>query len=341
MSKGKLFEQVNFRATSVAPAGSTFSANMPVDLKIEEINAALTHTIPDNLALAFKNIGPNYEYFRSIDPVPTLRLVREATLFDNNNLVPPQERGEDSRRELTLASLAQKGIACARVLCEMFDGELVEYAVAGRPIKGSRDMSILYGTLNQEDGSPDSYAFVDGSKEASDQHPLYIDRQTAIDFLGGLAARQSGQAPSEDELHLLTQLYLASPNREHFQERLFKVRNDRTGEIVDIDAKLTNTFRGQQVLRSYLLSVSFELPSKDSATMSIKFDPPKRNNRFYSSANLTMAIMDHPNAPASTPEDRAANFNSILTLYRNNPEVFFGTINNAVEWLAHSEPIDQ
>lgn len=341
MSKGELFEQVDFRATSVAPAGSAFSANMPVDLRVEEINTALTQTIPANLNLAFNKVRPNYEYLRSMEPVPTLRIVREATLLDSNNLILPHERRVDSRRELILASLAQKGIACTQVFYELFDGELAEYAVVGRPIKGSDDISSLYGTLNQEDGSPDSYAFIDGSKEASNQHPLAIDRQAAIDFLAGLAARQNGQTPSEDELRLLQQLYLASPNREHFRERLFRVRNDKSGETVDIDAKLTNTVRGKQVLNSYWVAASFEFPSKDPVTMTVKFDPPKRNNRLYPSANLTMAIMDHPNAPGSTPEERASSFNTILTLYRDRPEEFFGVIDNAVKWLANSEPTDK
>lgn len=312
---------------------------MPVDLSVEAINTAVTRTIPSNLGLAFDSTGANYQYYRSIEPAPTLKLVRDATLFDNGNLVLPRERMENRRREFVLASLAQKGITCTQVFYELFGDTLAEYAVIGRPINGSPDTSILYGSLNQANGDPDTYAFIDDSETASSQNPLMVDHQTAIDFLAGLAARQSGQTPSDDELTLLRQLYFASPNREHFREKRFSVKNDASGETVEIDARLTNITRGKQVIISYIVTVAFEFPSKDPVAMTVRLDPPKRNSRIYPSAHLTMAVLDHPDAPESTPEERASNFNTVLTLYRDRPQEFFGVIDNAVKWLAHSEPL--
>ena len=68
--------------------------------------------------------------------------------------------------------------------------------------------------------------------------------------------------------------------------------------------------------------------------MAIKVDPPKGNKRIYPKAKLAMTSTGND----TTPETRAATFNSLLEGYRDHPEIFIDSLTNAALCLAESEP---
>lgn len=339
------FEQIDFPATRKHPGGSTFEAKMPVDCSIKSVREAVTLQIPTDLSNGFARLGANFEVYTNIQPVATERINRELGLLAAGYPVEATARFE--RQEFTTNAIAQHAINYANILAYLEHGKLIEYSVAGlcdknrdpkTPLATTELFASLYPDREQADEYHLSSLRADGTRSSFPD----VNRLIALDFLHCLSDRQSGlETPdSASELDILTQLWSASDYRFHEQEGAFRATMGI--ETASIIAKIKEVNVGKQVLRNIALSVDSEMPSGDSITFGLRqvqtVNKPKTDKqqpRVFTARNayLSMAIFDSKEHP-STPEKRAASFNSIFNSYRAFPENHIGAIANAAAALA-------
>ncbi len=325
------FSQIDFPATLGQPAGSTFDAVMPVDLRQEQIDDTVTRTIPDALSEAFLHRESDFAEYMSTSGVPTLRIIRELGLMGVGPLSFNAERQNFQRCESAIGRLSTQGVSSVHVRYYLDHGNLIEYSVAGSPHADSEHVDELFASIDHKN-APNQYYYRKDVAAGKPPRSLPVDENDAVDFLSGLAERQSGAAAPTSELAMLMQLYDASPSRLLNQE-FITVDKDRIGNPIETTARLQTAVLGEQIIRSYFLRVAQGFTSGSSLSATLNVGMPRRNNRIYPSANLSMMISDTQDRPQS-PADRAQSYESILNGYRDHPEVFFGMLTDAALRLA-------
>lgn len=307
------FSQIDFIATRSFPAGSSFEAPLPVDLSCEDVQTSVLSHIPEALARGFYKHGANLDEFTSLTTIDAFAANRALTSMEEG------ERWSFERREFILHSLAEHYVAATQVYYTLRHGALGDYALLATPEADASQFSELYAAI---DPDTTEYSLTTIKKQAGHHvrtEELVIDEAAAQDFVQAMYERHSGNEAPVDALSMLAALYRASPDRMHVQRGTYIIEQTTT-----LEARLTVSHIGGQVLRGYLIDAAQELPSGASVALNLLLPVKADSDINCPTASLRMTISD----PLSEvpPSERARQFDTTRKEYLTNPMLYIGAL---------------